>query len=262
MTLKAQRANIFVLALYLVLVLVLTWPLVAHLATHIPGSAVWAFDESTFVWNMWWFKFSLLNLNQSPLHTNYIFYPLGIDLVLYTYNFFNAMLGLPLQMLLPLPLASNLVILFAYSMSGYGTYLLVLYLLVRDRKRSSAGGPIWLYRLAAFIAGASYAFAASRMIYAALGHYDMVTALAFPFYTLFLIKLLREPGYGNAILAAVFAVFGLLAEMIFGVFLLFISLIVIFFELETRRAPQPASYVPSNLRHILYRISPAGYFSP
>jgi hypothetical protein len=259
LTLKAQRANLFVLALYLVLVLILTWPLAAHLVTHIPGSAVWAFDESTFVWNMWWFKFSLLNLNQSPLHTNYIFYPLGIDLVLYTYNFFNALLGLPLQMLLPLPLASNLVILFAYGMSGYGTYLLVLYLLVRDLKRGSAWDLIWVYRLAAFIAGASYAFAASRMIYAALGHYDMVTALAFPFYALFLIKALREPGYGNAILAGIFAVFGLLAEMIFGVFLLFISVMLILFELRTRRAPQPASYVPSNLGHVMYRISPAGY---
>jgi hypothetical protein len=259
LTLKAQRANIFVLALYLVLVLGLTWPLATHLVTHIPGSAVWAFDESTFVWNMWWFKFSLLSLHQSPLHTNYIFYPLGIDLVLYTYNFFNAMLGLPLQMLVPLPLVSNLVILFAYGMSGYGTYLLVLYLLVRDRRRGSARVHILVYRLAAFIAGASYAFAASRMIYAALGHYDMVTALAFPFYTLLLIKLLRVPGYGNAIMAAVFAVFGLLAEMIFGVFLLFISLILLFFELRTRRAPQPASYVPSSLQHIVYRISPTGY---
>jgi hypothetical protein len=259
LTLKAQRASFFVVALYLVLAMGLTWPLAIHLTTHIPGSAVWAFDESTFVWNMWWFKFSLLSLHQSPLHTNYIFYPLGIDLVLYTYNFFNAMLGLPLQMLLPLPLASNLVILFAYGMSGYGTYLLVLYLLARNRRRGSARAHIFVARLAAFIAGTSYAFAASHMIYAALGHYDMVTALAFPFYTLFLIKLLREPGYNNAILAAVFAVFGLLAEMIFGVFLLFISLVLLFFELRTRQAPQPASYVPSSLRHIVYRISPTGY---
>jgi hypothetical protein len=256
---RGYRPHIIVLALYILLALGLTWPLVAHLATHVPGSPVWAFDESTFVWNMWWFKFSLLNLGQSPLHTNYIFYPLGIDLVLYTFNFFNAMLGLPLQMTLPLPLASNLVILFAYITSGYGGYLLTLYLLVHGRRRSVRQDAILRYRLAAFTAGAVYAFAASRMIYAALGHYDMVTAQGFPFYTLFLLKALREPGYRNAILAGVFAVFALLAEMIFGVFLLFLTLILVFFELRAAKAPQPASYVPSSLLHIAYRISPTGY---
>jgi hypothetical protein len=256
---RGYRPHIVVLALYTLLALGLTWPLAAHLTTYVPGSAVWAFDESTFVWNMWWFKFSLLNLGQSPLHTNYIFYPLGIDLVLYTFNFFNAMLGLPLQMTLPLPLASNLVILFAYVTSGYGGYLLTLYLLVHGRRRSVRQDAILPYHLAAFTAGAVYAFAASRMIYAALGHYDMVTAQGFPFYTLFLLKTLREPGYRNAILAGVFAVFALLAEMIFGVFLLFLTLILVFFELRAAKAPQPASYVPSSLLHIAYRISPTGY---
>jgi hypothetical protein len=233
---KRYRAHVVVLALYTLLALGLTWPLAAHLSTHIPGSAVWAFDESTFVWNMWWFKFSLLNLGQSPLHTDYIFYPLGIDLILYTYNFLNALLGLPLQMVLPLPLASNLVILFAYVMSGYGGYLLVAYLLARSRQTGAGQASGLSRQIAAFIAGAAYAFAASRMIYAALGHYDMVTAQWFPFYALFFLKTLRQPGYRHAILAGVFAAFALLAEMIFGVFLLFLTLILLFFELRT---PQP-----------------------
>ncbi len=257
---KGYRTHFLVLALYALLSLGLTWPLAAHIVTHIPGSAVWAFDESTFAWNMWWFKFSLLDLGQSPLHTDHIFYPLGIDLVLYTFNFFNAMLGLPLQMILSLPLASNLVILFAYVMGGYGTYLLVLYLLVNDRTQRSGRDAILSPEMAAFMAGAGYAFAASRMIYAALGHYDMVTTLAFPFYALFLLKALREPGYQNAIMAGVFATLALLAEMIYGVFLLFLTLILIFFELRAAEAPQPASYVPSNPGHVVYRISPTGHY--
>ena len=252
---KRYRAHLLAITLYTLLAVVLTWPLVLRITTHIPGSAAWAFDESTFVWNMWWFKFSLLDLGHSPLHTGYIFYPLGIDLVLYTFNFFNALLGLPLQMILPLPLASNLVILFAYVTSGYGAYLLVVYLLATGQRR----GVVLQYRLAAFVAGAVYAFAASRMIYAALGHYDMVTAQWFPFYTIFLLKALRKPAYRYAILAGVFAVFALLAEMIYGVFLLFLTLILLFFELRAGKAPQPASYVPSTRLHLVYRISPGGY---
>ena len=223
---KRYLPHVIALGLYLLLTLALTWPLAARITTHMPGSAEWAFDESTFAWNMWWFKFSLLDLQQSPLHTNYIFFPLGIDLVLYTFNFFNAMLGLPLLLVAGLPLASNLVILAAFVLSGYGGYLLACYLLAPHH----AGGQgiarphLLAVRIAAFIAGAAYAFAASRMIYAALGHYDMVTAQWFPLYALFFLKTVRDPGYKNAVLAGLCAAFALLAEMIFGVFLLLLSL--------------------------------------
>jgi len=234
--LRRYRTHCVILLLYLMLALALTWPLVTQITTHIPGSPVWAFDEFTFVWNMWWFKFSLLDLHQSPLYSDYIFYPLGIDLVLYTFNFFNAALGLPLQLVFPLPLASNLVILAAYVLSGYGSYLLLRYLLVSQR---DVPVDSWPLAGAAFVAGAAYAFAASRMIYAALGHYDMVTAQCFPFYALFFLKTLREPSYKNAVLAGLFAAFALFAEMIFGVFLLFLSLILIVGELAaSRHAPE------------------------
>ena len=232
---KRNISHFVVLGLYAALTLGLTWPLVLHLTTHVPGTAVWAFDESTFIWNMWWFKYSLLNLGQTPLSTDFIFYPIGIDLVLYTFNFFNAMLGLPLSTLLPLPLASNLVILFAYVTGAFGTYLLVVYLLAaipgddgsRDRRRL-------VVRMSAFIAGAVYAFAASRMVYAALGHYDMVTAQWFPLYALFLLKTIRRPGWRYPILAGICAAFALLAEMIFGVFLLFLTAILLIAELAHR----------------------------
>jgi len=82
-------------------------------------------------------------------------------------------------------------------------------------------------RLAAFIGGAVYAFSASRAIFSALGHYDIVSTEFIPFFTLFFLKSLHEPGLKNPILAGVFATLSLLAEMIFGVFLLFLGLILI-----------------------------------
>ena len=234
---RRYRSHIVVLALYGLLSLILTWPLVAHLSTRAIGSAVWAFDEYTFVWNMWWFKFSLLDLGQTPLHTTYTFYPLGIDLVSYTLNLFNGMLGLPLQLALPLPLASNLVILFTYAMGGYGGYLLVCYLLVTDgRRKGELGDGLPLtYRTAAFVAGAAYAFTAARMVYAALGHYNVLTAQWFPFYALFLLKTWREPGWRNPILAGVWTTFILLAEPFFGVFWLFLTVLLSVFELFRKR---------------------------
>jgi hypothetical protein len=269
---KRFSSHFIVLGAYVALALGLTWPLVLNLTTHIPGTAVWAFDESTFVWNMWWFKYSLLNLGQTPLSTDYIFYPIGIELVLYTFNFFNAMLGLPLQMVMPLPLASNLVILFAYVSGAYGAYLLVCYLLAgASDDTGHAGTQRVRIRVAAFVAGAAYAFAASRMIYAAMGHYDIVTAQWFPFYALFLLKTLRQPGVRSPILAGIFAALALLAEMIFGVFLLFLSLILLAAEigrLRSDEAPRPqrgahaASWLPIAGRLLVLAITTAIVWSP
>ena len=231
------RPYLVALVLYTLLAVLLTWPLVRHLSSRTIGSAVWAFDEYTFIWNMWWFKFSLLDLAQSPLHTAMTFYPLGIDLVSYTLNLFNGMLGLPLQLALPLPLASNLVILSTYVLGGFGGYLLVCYLFASDARNGgrSVRSLSLVHHVAAFVAGAVYAFTAARMIYAALGHYNVLTAQWFPFYVLFLLKTWREPGWRNPILAGLWTTFILLAEPFLGVFWLFVTVLLSLFELFRRR---------------------------
>ena len=223
---KRLHLHLMVIGLYIALALLLTWPLAAHLTTHLPGEPTWAFDESTFIWNMWWFKFSLLNLGQTPLHSDYTFFPLGINLTTYTFNLFNAAFGLPLQLALSLPLASNLTLLFSFVSSAYGMFLLSLYLL-RCRPTPSSPLRVPIPYLAACIAGAGFAFSASRMMYAALGHYNFVTIQWFPFYTLFLLKTLRHGGYKNVILTALFASFCLYVELTFSVFLIFITLLVV-----------------------------------
>jgi hypothetical protein len=231
------------LGLYAFLALLMSWPVVTVLSSRVPGTATWAFDESTFVWNIWYFKHALLDLRTSPLHSGLIWYPLGIDLILYTYNFFNALIALPLQLAFNLPTASNLSLLFATTMSGFGTYLLTCYVLrdafsVTDDPRTSTLPPRGTYHasrfthyvlhLAAFLAGLIYAFASNRAIYAALGHYDMVTAQWLPFYALYLLKTLREPKLKNAVLAGLFFAMAALAEMIFASFLgLFTAVIVL-----------------------------------
>ena len=62
MTKVAARIHLLIIGLYLVLSLALTYPLVLHFTTHVLGSATWAFDEYTFLWNMWWFKYSIFDL--------------------------------------------------------------------------------------------------------------------------------------------------------------------------------------------------------
>lgn len=226
-----------VLALYTILALGLSWPLLPRILTHVPGVAQWAFDESTFLWNIWYFKHALVDQLQSPLRSELIWYPLGIDLVLYTYNFFHALIAQPLMLAINLPFASNVALLSSTVLSGYGTYLLVRYLLARHvADNAPLATPLPAVTidqtLAAFVAGALYAFASNRAIYAALGHYDMVTTQWIPFYALMLLRSLDRaltPGrrYRAAALAGFFFALNGLAEMITALFLAIFTIIVV-----------------------------------
>ena len=242
------RRHAAVLGLYLILTLVLTYPLATHFTTHVPGSDTWAYDEYTFIWNIWYFKHAAVDLLSNPLHTDLIYYPLGIDLILYTYNLCNALLALPLQWSIGLIAASNATLVLATVLSAYGTYLLARYLLRSPSSRRREGEPLphLAVECAAVLAGLIYAFASNRAIYAALGHYDMVTTQWIPFYALYLVKTAREPRAQNAILAGLFAAVSLLAEMIFGVFLAIFTLAYLL--VEGARLSRPA------LRRLILRL--------
>lgn len=226
------RRHIPIIGLYTLLTLILTWPLVNQITTHVPGVAQWAFDESTFLWNVWYFKHTVVDQLSSPLHTELIWYPLGIDLILYTYNFFHALLAQPAMLAVNLPFGSNLALLISTILSGYGTFLLVRYLLGSGwagLPRLTTGASM----LAAFGAGLLYAFASNRAIYATLGHYDMVTTQWIPFYALALLRALdgrlstRRRGQA-ALWAGLFMALNGLAEMITALFLAIFTLIVLF----------------------------------
>lgn len=216
-----------ILGLFFLLALALSYPLPLHFTTHVPGSATWAFDESTFLWNIWTFRHNLLDLGVSPLHSELIWYPLGIDLILHTYNFFNALLALPLTLAWGLAPASNLTLLLATVLSGYGTYLLARQLLVVGRWLPDG----LLGHLIPLLAGLIYAFGSNRAVYAALGHYDMVTTGCIPFYALYLVRMLRPASargtWRDAALAGLFFALAALAEMIFAVFLALLTLVLV-----------------------------------
>ncbi|MGL4649126.1 MAG: hypothetical protein ACRC1H_06945, partial [Caldilineaceae bacterium] len=175
--------------------------------------------------------------------------------VLYTYNFFHVLQSLPVALALwgsnGLPAASNLSLLLSTALSGYGTWLLVRWLLAREPRGArwlshadSARAAEW----AALVAGIAFAYASNRSIYAALGHYDMVTTQWIPFYALALLRSLDgglSPAARRraALLAGIFFAFNGLAEMITALFLAIFTLIVLL--------AAPASPTPHGQRRLL-----------
>ena len=250
---KTRVPHLLVLVVLLALALVMWWPLPAVMTWRVPGTPTWAFDESTFLWNIWYFWHAILRLRVNPLHSDLIWHPVGIDLILYTYNILNAILAAPLYFLTGnLPLASNLVLVLHTVLSGYGTFLLALYLLGTRATSQDSGlemGELTQV-LAAFVAALVYAFASNRAVYAALGHYDMVSTGFIPFYALFLLRALDRAGSRrglvDAALAGLFFALNALAEMIFAVFLGIFTLIALF---AYRKGDQPI--VPTIGRRVL-----------
>ncbi len=219
---RGARVHVLVLGLYLALALILTYPLVLQFGDHVPGTTTWSMDEYGYVWNNWWFKHAVFDLGTNPFQTNYIFYPVGTSLILYTLTLLHLLLGLPIQLVFGLIPASNAELLFAFVFSGFGAWLLVRYLL---RTEAIASITPEIRDLAAFTAAALFAFSSNRFVYASLGHYNVVATEWVPFYVLFLIKTTRESKWRNALLAGLFAAFALYVETTDGV-LLFLFTVV------------------------------------
>ncbi len=93
--------------------------------------------------------------------------------------------------------------------------------------------------MAAFAAGALFAFSSNRFVYAALGHYNVVATEWIPFYILFLIKTVHEPKWRNPLLAGLFAALALYVETTDGVLLALFTLLYLF--LARRDALQRAA---------------------
>jgi len=198
-----------VLLVYGLLALALTYPLAAHLGSHVPGNGV---DDPPLTWNLWWVPTALLEMGTNPFQCDYLFYPLGINLSLYTLTVLNGLLSIPLQAALPLVASSNLLLLSSFVLGGYGAFLLALAVV---RKGEGIAGT-----LPAFAAGLIYAFSSSKLFYAALGQWNIASSQWIPFYVLALVRLARRPGSLRLpLLAGLFLLFQAYAELTYASFL-------------------------------------------
>ena len=228
------QSSLAVLAGYLLLGLVLTWPLAAHFTTHVLGDGI---DDPSLAWNLWWVKHALVDQPQNPFISAWQFWPIGINLAFYTLTVLNGMLGIPLASALGVIPAYNLLLLSSFVLGGFGVYLLCLEFLGRGNKttrkqvnreadeRRSLGRQTLSARqlrsLVAFLGGALYAFASAKLFYAALGQGNIASSQWIPFAALYIVRTARPGGKArDAALAALFTALQAYAEMTYASFLL------------------------------------------
>jgi len=227
------RKHLWVLLAYIALSLVLTWPLAAHFATHVPGDGI---DDPSLAWNLWWVKHALVEHPQNPFQGDWQFWPVGINLAFYTLTVLNGTLGIPLQVVFGVIPTYNLLLLASFALSGFGAYLLCLSFLDGRRPTTDDGRNAGFYSPASivgsFIGGALFAFASAKLFYAALGQGNIASSQWVPFAALFIVRTVRPQGrLRDAALAALFIVLQAYAELTFASFLAIFAGIAILFRI-------------------------------
>ena len=129
-----------VIMLFILLVLVMTFPLIFRMSTSFPGFL--STDESySPMWNAWWLKFCFVN-HLSINQVNYLAYPFGVSNFFFAYIFFliNFMLAIFTNHIF----TYNFQVLANLFLAAFFTYLLVR--------------TITKNRLSAFLSGSIFGF--------------------------------------------------------------------------------------------------------
>ncbi len=251
---KWRVNSLHVLLLFTLLSLLLTWPLLTRFTTHVPGDSI---DDPALAWNLWWVKTRLVDqLNFDIFHCDWMFFPIQINLGFYTLTPLNGLLSIPLQTAASLVVASNLLLLSSFVLSGLGMYLLARQeLRSRTDKETRRQGdketgrlngdsfspsPPLPLSLSALFAALVYAFASSKLFYASLGQFNIASSQWIPFCVLYVLRLgrshTRRQAIGNGLMAGLFFTFQAWAELTFASFLLIFIAIWFVTLLMTRRA--------------------------
>ena len=227
-----QSAHLRALAAYSLITVLMTWPTVLHLADGIPGDG---FDGWQNYWNLWWVKEALLVLGTNPYFTDYLYPPLGTNLLFHTLNIFNGLWTLPLQLNFGLAIAYNSVVFFSFVFAGYGGYLLSLYTLSQTNLSGQTA-----IRLAAFAGGLVFTMSPFHMAHL-LGHMQVFSMVWPPLYILSLIRTLQPraggPGrntWRDSALACLFLILATLVDWYHMLYLLIFTSIAVMWTIGLR----------------------------
>ena len=169
---RRHKANIAVLAIYILISIVLTLPLPLTMDRCLAGDDV---DAWLNPWANWWTQ-KALSERLPFYHTRYLFYPQGASLVYHSFSHTNSALWLVLRHLVGDLPAHNLTILLTYPLSAFTLYLLAHYLTKS--------------RPAAFIAGFIFAFSPYHV--AESSHPILCTIQWIPLFMLSLEKVITQ----------------------------------------------------------------------
>lgn len=161
------------LASYVVLAVVMTWPVTARLTTHIAGE-----NDDLYVaqWDCWWVG-KVVTEGRNPLFTDDLFYPEGVSLRFHSVSWLTGLIAAPFRGLFGATAGYNLTFLLQTWLCAVAMFALARHL---------TGS-----RSAAWLAGLVFAFAPYRMSQAT-SHPNLAFLAAAPLVILFVHKSIND----------------------------------------------------------------------
>lgn len=171
-----MRKNLAILGLFAALTVVMTWPLARYAASAIAGPPG---DGFIHLYEMYWFKRAIFDLQRWPLFDPEMFYPIGYNMGLSHITPSNTLPMMPV-VLLAGPIAGfNGAVFLSFALSAFGAYLLAL----RFTRNRWAG----------IVAGIMFAFSAYRFHNLGAGWLPNLGTQWLPFAILYLDKVIARP---------------------------------------------------------------------
>jgi len=209
-TIGQFKKYILVIFLYIILTVILTYPVAFTIGTHIPGLG----DAFQWMNTLWHSNFALSHPEITSLtHNNMIFFPTGVPWMPFP-SAFNQLITLLLLPVFQIQVIYSLVWLLTFVLAALGAFALVRYLTQND--------------YAAFISGIIFAFTPYHFAHG-MGHISAITIQWIPFCALFFMKVYREGGLKNCFFAAFFYILVAMSDLQYMVYTgIFIAILFLY----------------------------------
>ncbi len=202
-----KRQYLKPLLIYLIISLVMFWEVTINFFSSVVNGYG---DVYQSMFNLWWTPYSIFVLHQSPYFTNFLFYPIGAELVTQTLTPLAGIFSLPLQAL-GSAFAYNFLFFSSFALSGIFMFALANYFVKN--------------RYAAFIAGLIFAFSPMH-IAQSYSHLDWTIIEWVPLFLYFYVRTINEQKARYAVFGAIsFLFLTFMGDIEQGIMVLFATIV-------------------------------------
>jgi hypothetical protein len=204
-------------AIYLVIFLFVTYPLILDFSTHFYADDN---DGLAMIWSVWWTNKAITQLHQSPWHSSYIFYPYGVNLYTHTLTPFNGFLSILLLSFMSMTQAYNTLIVFAFVAAALTAFWLAYYF-TKSYGPSVAAGFIFSF--------CNYHFAHAP------GHLNLVSMQWVPLFVLCAFIMMDKPSVRMALASALCLLAVILCDYYYFFYCILITIFIFLRQAIIRR---------------------------
>ncbi|MDO9464805.1 MAG: hypothetical protein Q7J67_05860 [bacterium] len=201
---KPYKYNLIVIVLFTILALIITFPVIFNMSKLIYG---YPDDTLGTIWGIW------RDGNASLQIKDFLLFP-AVNYETGDYNIYIHTLWPIINFLTNEVITWNIVSISNFILSAFFMYLLVKYLTKS--------------RIAAFISGVIYGFC-PHICMQSFNHIAIAAIQWMPLYILFLLKLVFEKNYRNAVLCGVFYALVVFSNPYYGYYMLLFTIVFIIF---------------------------------